>query len=232
MGKWEKAVVTVEVTTKMRMVSEGREAAEHETKSEARAAVIYPDGSAVLSLSEVDPANMLSSFMADEPGLRWETEITDLKIRLASGKQVPAKIVLRDKDLDLAFVRPVQKPDEPVFALDLNDSAKPEILDEIVILGRLGEVANRVPTVCLDRVQAIVTKPRTMYVPGLSAMTLGPGCPVFSLSGKVLGLVVIRTMSSRPGGSSFGATSLSDMGVMPVILPAAEILEVAKQVPK
>jgi hypothetical protein len=230
MGKWSKAVITIEVTTKMRMVREGRETGEQEIKGEARAAVIRPDGLAVLSLSQVDPTNLLSSSGEGEEGLRWETEITDLKMRLASGKQVPAKIVLRDKDLDLAFARPAQKPDEPMPALDLTDSAKPEILDEIVILGRLGEVANRAPTVCLDRVRAIVDKPRTMYVPGLDSMMLGPGCPVFSLNGKVLGLLVVRTMSSGTGGTGLSSSSLSDTNTMPMILPVAEILEVAKQV--
>ena len=39
-----------------------------------------------------------------------ETEVNDIKILLEDGAEVPAEIVLRDKDLDLAFIRPKAKP--------------------------------------------------------------------------------------------------------------------------
>jgi len=228
-GRWEKAVVTVRVTIKIRMAERGRESGEQESTLEGRATFIDPDGLAVLSLSDIDPTIMLSAMMGEQPETKMETEVRDVKLRLASGKEVPGKIVLRDKDLGLAFARPADKLDEALSPISLADSAKPEILDEIVILSRLGELANRTTSVCLDRVQAIVTKPRTMYIPGLGAMIAGTGCPVFSLDGKLVGLLVMRAAPPQAARTGFMPTDLLGLNILPIILPAGEILEVAKQ---
>jgi hypothetical protein len=229
-AKWEKAVVTVKVVTKTRMIMEGRETGKHESTNEATGVIIEPSGLAVLSLSEADPSHFVGKMMGEgEEGFKMEVEVTDVKLRLADGKELRAKLVLRDKDLDLAFVRPAEAPEKPLLALDLTGEARPEVLDEIVLLNRLGEIANRVPAASLARIQAIINKPRTFYVP--SDMQ-GLGCPAFTLDGKVLGLLVMRAMASPGdgGGGLFGGGG--GPGMLPVILPAADVLEAAKQAPK
>lgn len=238
-NKWQDVVITVKLTIEQRMVVADREMSKSESKAEATAVVIDRSGLAVLSLHSIDPTGLLSNLMSgsqfggeDMPKFKWESEVTGIKILLPDGKEVSAKIVLRDKDLGLAFVRPEKKLSKPITALDLSNDAKPEILDQVVIMSRLGKVANRVPSVSLSRIQAIVKKPRTFYVPGSTAMEGGLGAPVFSLDGKVVGIVLLRTMKS-PGigiGSMFGG--MSRMGMLPIILPAKEIKKVAKQAPK
>ena len=228
-GKWEKAVVTVKVVTKTRVISEGREMGKQESTTEPAATIIHPSGLAVLSLSEADPAEMYRRMMGEEEDYKWESEITDVKLRLADGKELRAKIVLRDRDLDLAFVRPVEPPAEPLLAIELTAGPKPELLEEILILGRLGEVANRVPAASLDRIQAVIEKPRTFYVPASAGILQSLGCPAFSLDGKVLGILILRTMPSTGGGMF---ESMGDGGMLPVILPASDVLEAAEQAPK
>jgi len=221
-GKWGDAVVTVRMLVKMRMVMEGKEMDEEERTSQLSATVIDPAGLAVCSLSEADPSHALESVMQPDFDYRFETEVVDVKIVLASGKDLPARVVLRDKDLDLAFVRPTDPPDEPLPAVDLTESASPQLLDQLVILGRLGEVANRAHSVSLDRIQAIVTKPRTAYVTGLNAWVAGLGCPAFTLDGKVVGILVLRLV---PSASVTGDDDTS----LPILLPAADILKAAQQ---
>jgi len=226
MSRWEKAVVGVKLTTKMRMAHEGRQYHEEESTQEIRATVVDPSGLAICALSEADPTQMYASFMEEEAGDKWDVEITSVKLRLADGKEIPAKIVLRDKDLDVAVVRPTEKPATPLAAVDLADAAKASVLEQVVVLGRLGEVANRAPIATLDRIAGIMERPRLFYVPGPDGQSISLGCPVFTLDGKVVGVLVARMLTS-PGGP----VSDEDMDMLTVILPAADALEVAKQAP-
>ena len=225
-GKWGAAVVAVRIVSKTRVVVEGRQMDESERVEQIRATVIDPSGLAVCSLSEIDPSRAMDLAMAAEPEYKFEAEVTDVKILQAEGKEIPAKVVLRDTDLDLAFIRPTEPPAQPVPYVDLGQAAKPEVLDEVVVLGRLGEVGNRAPSVTLDRVQAIVTKPRTFYITGLYSWMAGLGCPVFSLDSKPVGVLVVRSIPavSSDAGGPYGDS-------MPIVLPAEDILEVAQQVP-
>ncbi len=236
MNKYQDAVITVELTVEQGMSMLGMR--KTESKSEATGTVIDPSGLTVLSLFSTDPSSILNLLSFDEiggedmPDIKWESQVKDVKMIMPDGKEVPGKIVLRDKDLDLAFVRPAEKLAKPIAALDLSKEIKPEILDQVVILNRLGKVASREPSVSLSRIQAIVKKPRTFYVPGTDAMEGGLGVPAFSLDGKVAGVLVLRTMTSRGIGLSSLFGGMSGMGMLPVILPVEDIVEVAKQVPE
>lgn len=220
------AVVAVRLVIKLRMVVEGREMDESERTDEIRATVIDPSGLAVCSLSEVDPSRQMDFMMEEDPDYRFEAEVVDVKILQPGGKEIPAKVVLRDRDLDLAFIRPVEAPSELMAAIDLTKRAEPQVLDQLVVLGRLGAVGNRVPSVALDRVQAIVEKPRTFYITGMETWMTGLGCPVFTLDGAAVGVLVVRAV---PSVSSGDAGPYGD--AMPVVLPAADILEAAEQAP-
>ena len=83
------------------------------------------------------------------------SEPSDVRIRLADGKELPATIVLRDQDLDLAFIRPTAKPAAPLTAVNLADAASPTVLEDLVVLGRLGRVGGWVPSASLYSVAAI-----------------------------------------------------------------------------
>ncbi|MEW5910840.1 MAG: hypothetical protein AB1659_13640, partial [Thermodesulfobacteriota bacterium] len=128
----------------------------------------------------------------------------------------PATIVLRDLDLDLAFIMPTKKLSSPVHSIGSVTTAEPEILDEIFSLGRLGKLGGREPAISFDRIHAIVKKPRTLYIP-LFAREVGS--PVFSKNGDWIGVTLIR----------YNKTASTVSAVMVVILPAKDIMEVAAQ---
>ena len=238
MKRFKNAVVTVEMTIEQRMVVSGREMHRSESKTEAIATVIEPSGLSVLSLFTTDPTRIFDLFDMDEFGeedmqkLNWESQITDVKMVLSDGNEVPAKIVLRDEDLDLAFVRPVEKLTKPIPALDLSKAAIPQILDQVVVLTRLGKIASRVHSVSLSRIEAVVRKPRILYVPGSAGVEGGLGAPVFSLDGKLVGVVVLRIMKSKRIGMGGMFGGMGGSGIIPVVMPAEEIAEVAKQAPE
>ena len=79
--------------------------------------MVDPSGLTVLALSACDPSEMYQRMMGEDyPRTSVETEVTDMKILLDDGTELPAEIVLRDKDLDLAFIRPKTKPASPMAA--------------------------------------------------------------------------------------------------------------------
>lgn len=219
------AVVPVRVVIKMRVAYEGEQFDDEESSSELTATIIDPSGLAVCSLSEVDPTHMIELWQEEDPNYKIDAQVTDLKFILPEGKEIPAKVVLRDRDLDLAFIRPTALPDEPFTAIDLAQPSQPQVMDQIVVLGRLGDVANRQLWVALDRITAIVTKPRTLYVAGFDVWVAGLGVPTYTLDGKLVGITVMRAIPAA------GTVSGSGNNSVPVVMPAAAILEVAKQAP-
>jgi len=157
-----------------------------------------------------------------------ETELTDAKILLDDGTEIASEVVLRDKDMDLAFLRPKTKPAKPMAALDFNQGAKADILDQVVTLNRLGRAAGRAHCASVERISAIVQKPRLFYIPDASQTRTELGSPVFTLDGKVLGVMVTRvTKGPRSGLGMMGQSE----NVTPIILPALDVMTAAKQVP-
>jgi hypothetical protein len=235
--KWQDTVVNVRIVLKTRMAMGGREMQATEETVDAVATVIEPDGLSVMSLTTLNPAGMMNRIMGQMGGggggedkFQMTSEPTDLKIRLSDGREIAAKIVLRDEDLDLAFIRPTAKADKPFTSLALGDEGRPQPLEPVVSISRLGRVGGWVPSASLQSVNAIIERPRTMYVISSSdGFGGGIGTPVFLLNGKLAGLLVLRSMAgNRPGMYSMMGGS-EGLGLLAVILPAADIREVAKQ---
>ena len=219
------AVVTVQEVLK---VSAGGGGHANETKQDLTGTVIDPSGLTVLSLSACDPSEMVQRMMGEEYARsRVETEISDMKILLDDGTELPAEIVLRDNDLDLAFVRPKTKPASPMAAVDLSKSSPVQVLDQVVTLNRLNSAAGRAYAASVERISAVIQKPRTFYIPDSTMTSTAMGSPAFAYDGKVVGVVVMRTVSARGG-----ATRNVRDSVASIILPAEDIAKAAKQAPE
>ena len=217
------AVVTVQVVLKLSSGGRSRE-----NRQEITGTVVDPSGLTVLALSAADPNEMYQRMVADQGSQdQLETEVTDLKILLADGTEVPAEIVLRDKDLDLAFIRPKSKPASPMAAVDLSKSTPVQLLDEVITLNRLNSAAGRAYAASVERISAVIQKPRTFYIPDSSMTATTLGSPAFALDGKVVGLFVMRAVSSKSGGNLTIRDNMTS-----IILPAEDVLKGAKQAPE
>jgi hypothetical protein len=97
----------------------------------------------------------------------------------------------------------------------------------VLILSRLGRVGSWAPSASLADISAIIQRPRTFYV--LGGAPAGMGTPAFNASGKLVGLLTLRQVD--PGRASmFSMTGGAEaLGLLPVILPAADVLEIAHQ---
>ncbi|MFL6280805.1 MAG: hypothetical protein ACJ731_11885 [Vicinamibacterales bacterium] len=229
--KWQDAIVNVRVVVKMRMSMGGREMQSNDDTIEAVGTVIDPGGLTVVSLSSINPGPMMTKLVGSTGGggqnLEIASEPTDLKIRLGDGRELQAMIALRDEDLNLAFIRPVSPPEKPLVAVNLADAGQPALLDQVVVFGRLGRVGGWAPSAALRDVGGIVLKPRTFFV--LAGESAGIGTPAFLANGKIVGILTVRQISNdRP--SAFAAMSGPEgLGLLSVILPADDVLEIAKQ---
>ena len=227
------AVVTIKLVLKQHVSFPGMASQDSETKSEATGTVIDPTGLTIVSLSETDPSSLVEAMMggqASARGLKMETEVTDVKILLGDDTEIPAEVILRDKDLDMAFIRPLEKPEQDFAYVDFSNAAEAQIMDQVISINRLGKVAGRVHAVAVERVEAVVHRPRTFYIPGNDPTNTGLGSPAFDLDGNIIGVFLMRTIRSEGSGmrSMFGGAGDS---VASVILPAAEIMEAADQAP-
>lgn len=192
---------------------------DREQKYEANGTILDPSGLTVAALSTIDPSKEISGREFGSGSGRFTLEantiLKEVRLVMPDGTEVPGDVVMKDADLDLAFIRP--RADAPelkgvTFApLDLTKSAEAAIADEVVTVARMDEVMNRQPAVQRGQIVALTRKPRTF----LRAGGMTPGCPTFTLDGRIIGLSVNRSLKDKRPGM--------------VLLPAADVLEIAEQ---
>jgi len=233
MRDYGKAVVKVEAV--LTVSAEGALAARlggnQEQKVQIVGTVVEPSGLTVVSYINLNPASALGNVKVRGPDgqemtMSLKGDLTEVKICLPDGTEIPARVVLKDEDLDLAFIMPKDKLDkqaaEQIQAVDLAKPApKAQRLDQVVRLGRLGKDMNRELVIELDRISAIITKPRMLYILGGAQ----PGAPVFALDGELLGIIVFR---KKAGGEGIGRGG-PNIGGTPAVLPTADVKKIADQ---
>lgn len=214
------AVVMVLATVKLRINIAGREQTV-DRQVQANATVLDASGLAVMSLMNLQPDDAMSqSLNRGGQGARVDvtSDVADLTMHFADGKELAAKLVLRDEDLDLAFVRPTDKPASPLVCVDA-PAGTPALLDPVVVVQRTSEATDWKTAASIGTVQLLIDKPRPYYQLAIPTMGgSGSGAPIFDLKGEFVGVMLTRTTGSR--GSAVSA-----------VLPAADIRDVAKQAP-
>jgi S1-C subfamily serine protease len=216
------AVVIVHLTVKTRVVFQGQERSGPETTMEIAGTVLTPGGLTVVSDFSSNPMGM---FQGSPDGPKFDTETSDVKLVFRDGREIPARFVLRDQDLDLAFLVPQDKG-VTLPALELVKGAVPDLLDDVVFLYPLGKGLNREVAVATDRVRAVVRKPRTLVVSDAVKGLQSLGCPVFDATGRAIGLALMRRL---PGGISMSNPKDIFEMLNPVVLTAEDVLQTAAQ---
>jgi S1-C subfamily serine protease len=215
------SVLFLSAVVEMEVTAGENPSRKEEKKIEVLGTVIGADGLIVAPNSALDVAASVDgrTFNTAQGPMKVSAKSTtkEVKILMPDGSEKPAKVAFKDPDLDLAFIRP-EKPEEvKLTPINTADKAPMGMLDDVILLGRLGKELNREPVVFTSEVVSIITKPRTFGK--LSGQSLG--MPVFNKEGKFVGFGVNR----------FGAKSDTEQGGMPsnVVLPADDLLEAAAQ---
>jgi hypothetical protein len=219
--RYQNAIVHVNAVVKVGLGGAG-----NKVKVSVVGTVIDPSGLVVVSTAQLDFGmllkNLVSSLGETLPPVQFE--LSDVKIRFPDASELTAKIVLRDDDLGLGFIAPGKPLDEAkkakLTALPLTDTVKPKVLDNVILLTRLGKGLNYEAAVYTSMISAVVTKPRTLYATG------SPGCPVFTAEGKLIGIAVVSP--GGPSGGVFGLLSGAP-GSAAVTVPTNEVRRLADQ---
>ena len=214
------SVLWLSVVAKISYTSEGATDSpmnlpESENKFEAYGTVVSTNGLLVTALSAIDPSRAISGREYPTRGGKVRLDasviIKEVQIIMPDGVEVPAEVVMKDTDLDLAFIR--AKADSKQFKsanfvpIDLKNSAKAVMAEETITLMRGDEVLNRQPSVVRGQVTVLMTKPREF----IRATSGAPGTPTFNTDGKLLGIGTVRFVQNRQPTA--------------VLLPAADVQE-------
>jgi hypothetical protein len=194
---------------------------EREDKVRADGTLVDAGGLVVLSLSAIDPSRLIDGRDANSPmgpiKVDASATIKELEIILGDGTEIPATMVFKDSDLDLAFVRP--KSDAPEAKgvafdpIDLAAAGSSQVADYTVSVTRLEEPFNNEAAMMPGQVSAVIERPRPFYL----SSNVVRGCPTFTLDGKLLGIGIVRLSKSQ--------------GQAPALVPAAEVQKLVAQVP-
>lgn len=211
------AIVGVELVVTVKMKVNGQEMPPRDQPVEVNGTVITANGLTVTSLAGVDPRVMFEAARAMQGGGQRGPELVsadfkEVKLRLADGKEVPAKFVLKDADLDLAFMAPeTDEPGRTFPHVNLAEAADGAVLARYFFVARASKALQRVPIIRSTELVGIVEKPRKLFLVADQSV----GSPVFDAAGRTLGIFLQHFASGRPSGV--------------VVLPAADIADMAKQ---
>ena len=202
-----KAVVTVRLVLKLKVGGQ-----EHEQKMEVPGVVIDPSGAI---------RRMVDS---QRQRVTLESEVKETVILLEDGTELDAALVLKDSDLDLAFIRPRDAGLKlPAVTLRPRSGTVP-LLTHIFVLGRLGKLGNRALAVATGEVRAYVRGPAPYYLTDGETSAFASSL-AYTGDGVPLGLFVKRfatNIDSQGGGR--GSDS-----VMTVLRPVDKVIELAAQ---
>ena len=103
-AKYQTSAVTLSLVIKI-----GSGSSQSQAEMEAGGILLDDSGLVVTTNTGIDPMAAYAQ-EAEQYGAGMTTSVVGVKILLAGGTEIPAKVVLRDKDKNLAFVRPLKKP--------------------------------------------------------------------------------------------------------------------------
>ncbi len=184
------------------------------------------EGMLLTTLSNIDPGSFYSRHSGQEEQL--STRIKSITYILPNGDEYSAGVVLRDPDLDLAILKPTEEIEEEITPFTMSEGVEAELLDSIYSVSRLGRLGRRTVGIMSGEVQAIIDRPRKMYIPHSEIVTARPGAPVLTDDGDFLGIISMYAIeggakSLREGEEPYLVVIVPTADIQPVIDQAADL---------
>jgi Trypsin-like peptidase domain len=226
------AVVTIRIVLKLK-IGFGGQAQDQEQKVEVAGVVIDASGLTVASAASIDPSGALRKMAGGQASrMKVESEVKETTLLLEDGTEVEMDVVLKDTDLDLAFLKP-REAGRHFTAVTLRPrTGTVPLLTPIFVVSRLGKLTSRALAVATGEIRASVRGPAPYYVTDAETAAF-VGSVAYTADGVPLGVFVNRFSSSPDGRSSgmfdgaFGRSG-SDV-VLSVLRPVDKVLELAAQ---
>lgn len=186
------AVVTLKGVLKTKTLRNGVLSDESEDTVECTGTVVDPAGIIVASRTQIGPTSDSYTYTFGGETFKVDTssQAVSLNILMPDGREIPARVVSSDPDLNLSIVVPENSADfrgKPFHAIPLKSPARPAVSDGILVVGRTDECFQRQPQIDCDFIAAVIAKPRPFYTPQ-SPWAVCSGLPVFTENGQLLGI--------------------------------------------
>ncbi len=226
------AVVTIRIVLKLK-IGFGGQAQDQEQKVEVAGVVIDASGLTVASAASIDPSGALRKMAGGQASrMKVESEVKETTLLLEDGTEVEMDVVLKDTDLDLAFLKPREAGRHFTAVTMRPRTGTVPLLTPIFVVSRLGKLTSRALAVATGEIRASVRGPAPYYVTDAETAAF-VGSVAYTADGVPLGVFVNRFSSSPDGRSSgmfdgaFGRSG-SDV-VLSVLRPVDKVLELAAQ---
>ncbi len=189
----EQQDAVVVVTSAISMEVDGTR---QEDNGETVGTVINSRGLTVVSCMKVDPIFTLNDLLKNEPGsASIQGSVSKLRIQLANGTEIPAKIVYHDAELDLALIAPdTEKPVAPFVHVTLGDGAELDVLEPLLSIVRLSPVYNRRAALGRCTVAAKLEGKQGCYILTGDGGAQH-GAPLFKADGTIAGILLMHRPS-------------------------------------
>ncbi len=216
------SIVTVKLTVILKVSVNSGTVPPTQTNVETNGTLVTPEGVTVASLNAVDPKMIFESMrsqMNQNMSVYLDgSETKALRIRLADGTEIPAKILGQDPTRDIVLIGPAKPAARTFTFVDLRQSPESvSVLGDCFHLVRLSDAMQRTPVVRPGVITGIMERPSRRFLVSTDAYSDGLGCPMFDAQGLVLGICLRHLVDDLARGL--------------VVVPATEIaLQVADQV--
>jgi len=192
---------------------------EDERESETTGVMIAADGLVIASNTQTGGINeMMKQYVRQG----FSIQPKDIKILIGDDIEgVDAKVIARDSELDLAWIKVDKAPEKPFEFIDLAKSATPALGDRLLAVEKMGKFFDRAPIVVEGRLGGVVSKPRALYIPAMDLVST-LGLPIFTASGDLVGITILQMPNEDE--SEDGGRSLMGRAGGGTILPASEVL--------
>ncbi|MFN0010857.1 MAG: trypsin-like peptidase domain-containing protein [Phycisphaerales bacterium] len=223
------SVVAIKFVLKMEFGGFG----DDENEQEVSGLMIDPSG--LVLVSNMQLGGFLGMMQQYSGGSNLHASIKPEKIRVLVGEDTvgaDAKLIARDTELDLAWVRIDQAPAKPYQAVDFARSAAARVGDMLYTVSHADKFFDRTPVVGELRVAGVAKKPRALLLPGAGGGGMmgggggGAGGAVYTAAGEPVGVLVMQMPSREDGDGGrddmFGMMFSGGSGGV-AILPGAEV---------
>ncbi len=225
LAKYDGAVVCVKIAGASYFIADAKPGPKADFSAELAGTVLTANGLTAICNFSSDFESLGVSILpagagADVAPTKQIYEFTSVKLVLKDGREVAAHLVMRDEKLGVAFVAPKQR-DMKLTLLLMEKGPIPEVLDEVIVLNRLGEPLKRAPEIGITPVTALIKQPQALVIAGLN----DGGCAVFDSSGRPLGVAVLRRAREQKGvplESPMSAVTLTAETLLPAMANATK----------
>lgn len=198
------ALVTVKYVLKV----EDEESVD-ESEEELTGVMIDPSGIVMCSSASLAAPKLLEAYGVRASAARIKVLIGE------KDEELDAKIVARDQELDLAWLRIKAAAGRKFDAIDLSKSVKARPGDRLLTITRLDKYFERAAVVHEGPLAGVLRKPRDLYAVS-SGMDGETGLPVFNLEGSLVGVFVLQMPDREDSeGDPDGLLDAVDVFILP-----------------